>query len=593
MSLANSADRPRRRLLWRAVVASGVVALSVLWGTTSAWASPNMQTTGSSFAGEAIQSWVGNAATLYGLNINWQVSSSVVGLNNFAQSQIDFGASDIPYSSGQATYNPSFPYQYMPDVAGGLAFMYNLIGNDGQRITSLRLNAQVVDQIFLGEIAAWNAPAIANLNPGLQGDLPSTKIIPVYRSDASGENYLLSDYMLDEDGANFKSTQSQFNLDDVGQPSASWPIPSGTSINPKTYPGWASDNLVAQSGSDNAANYVSAVSSAGAITYVETAYAKDHNFPVVSLINASGTAVQPTSLNVATALEKAILHADLTQDLTNVYSNPLPNAYPLSAYSYFVTPCSPSLGNAQNPPTACAANEAGTSSFASQKGQALGTFIAYVACAGQQDMADLGYSPLPPNLVQEDFNAIGRLNGGVEPPPVSAATCKNPYVDGQTPLPGEPGVVGQAAGTPGSAGSAAAAIGTTAGGAAGSGGAGSGSSGGAGGSASSGAGGPGGSAGSAGSTGAAGGAEGSAAALAAHDAAPFGSRCPSKFLCADALVAATKGVGGVPVPMLAFWILLALAIMAVPPSLAYWRRRRISPAPDGVEGDGPALGERG
>ena len=39
-----------------------------------------------------------------------------------------------------------------------------------------------------------------------------------------------------------------------------------------------------------------------------------------------------------------------------------------------------------------------------------------MACAGQQQMATLGYSPLPPNLVQEDFNAIGRLNGGVRAP---------------------------------------------------------------------------------------------------------------------------------------------------------------------------------
>ena len=49
---------------------------------------------------------------------------------------------------------------------------------------------------------------------------------------------------------------------------------------------------------------MSAVSSHGSITYVETAYAKEHNFPVASLINASGDAVQPTSLNVATALER-------------------------------------------------------------------------------------------------------------------------------------------------------------------------------------------------------------------------------------------------------------------------------------------------
>jgi len=216
---------------------------------------------------------------------------------------------------------------------------------------------------------------------------------------------------------------------------------------PPGYPGWNAGNMIGQSGSDNVANYVSAASSNGAITYVETAYAKEHNEPVASLVNASGAAVQPTSLNDATALEDAILHADLTQDLSGVYTNPLPNAYPISAYSYLVTPCDPALAAAQSPPTSCTGT--GASVFPTAKGQALGQFVAFLACAGQQKMAVLGYSPLPPNLVQEDFDAIGRINGGQQPPPVSAATCKNPYVDGQTPLPGEPAVVGQAAGTPG------------------------------------------------------------------------------------------------------------------------------------------------
>ena len=73
-----------------------------------------------------------------------------------------------------------------------------------------------------------------------------------------------------------------------------------------------------------------------------------------------------------------------------------------------------------------------------QKGQALGQFVSFLACGGQEKMATLGYSPLPPVLVQEDFNAIGRMNGGQQPPPVSAANCKNPYVDGEIPLPGSP-----------------------------------------------------------------------------------------------------------------------------------------------------------
>jgi phosphate transport system substrate-binding protein len=442
-----------RRTRWRSVVLMQLVcigtAAAVFFASAlPAAADPTLQTTGSSFAGVAIQEWVGQASTLFGDNINWQVSSSVIGLNNFAQNQVDFAASDIPYSSDQSTYFPTNPYEYMPDVAGGLSFMYNLNGNDGQQINNLVLTSSLVDQIFLGEITNWNAPAIAAANPQLAGDLPNQEIIPVFRSDASGENYLLSDYMLHEDGANFTAAQNAFNSPNPGQPTAIWPVPAqGSNPPPSVYPGWGSGNLVGESGSDNAANYVAAVSSVGSITYVETAYAKEHNFPVASLMNASGNAVQPTSVNVATALEAAILHADLTQDLTNVYTNPAANAYPLSAYSYLVTPCSPQLAAAQG--SNCASSGPGnpatgpTSPFPPNKGQELGQFVAFLACAGQEKMALLGYSPLPANLVQEDFNAIGRMPGGQEPPPVSPATCQNPYVTGALPSTTGPTIVGQ------------------------------------------------------------------------------------------------------------------------------------------------------
>ena len=51
-------------------------------------------------------------------------------------------------------------------------------------------------------------------------------------------------------------------------------------------------------------------------------------------------------------------------------------------------------------------------------------------------MAQLGYAPLPPSLVQADFDAIGRIDGGVQPPPPTAANCANPSFDGQLTLPG-------------------------------------------------------------------------------------------------------------------------------------------------------------
>jgi phosphate transport system substrate-binding protein len=452
-------DLPRRaRLRAKALkqLACMGAAITILMLTApAAGAEPLLQSTGSSFAGVAIQQWVGQSATLYGLNINWQVSSSVVGLNNFGQNQIDFAASDIPYSAQQSTYYPSQPYQYMPDVAGGLSFMFNLNGTDGQQITNLNLNTSLIGQIFLGKITNWNNSAIAAANPQLAGDLPNQKIIPVYRSDASGENYLLSDYLLQMDGSEFQAAQTAFNSGNPGQPTATWPVPAqGSNPSPTVYPGWGQGNLVGQSGSDNAANYVAAVSSLGSITYVETAYAKEHAFPVASLINASGTPTQPTSLNVSTALEKAILHADLTQNLSNVYTDPVANAYPLSAYSYLVTPCSPQLATAQG--TSCASFTAAgvpqpstTSPLDPQKGQEIGQFVDFLACAGQEKMAQLGYSPLPPNLVQEDFDAIGRLNGAKEPPPVSPADCANPYVIGKPPPPPPAQIQGQTGPTPG------------------------------------------------------------------------------------------------------------------------------------------------
>jgi phosphate transport system substrate-binding protein len=580
-------------------VAAAIMAATVatLWaGAAPAGASPSLQSTGSSFASVAIQQWVGQASTLYGLNINWQVTSSVIGLNNFAQNQDDFVASDIPYSSMQANSTPTVPYQYMPDVAGGLAFMFNLNGNDGQQITDLNLNAQVADEIFLGEITTWNNSAIQAINPQLQGDLPSTKIIPVYRSDASGENYLLSDYMLNRDNTNFTAAQNAFQSAFPGQPNANWPTPSSSAnYSPTTYPGWTANNPVGQNGSDNAADYVSALSSVGAITYVETAYAKEHNFPVASVINASNKPTQPTSVNVATALEAAILHPDLTQDLTAVYTNPLPNAYPLSAYSYLVSQCSPSLATAQG--ANCAGGPPGASAnFPPAKGQALGQFVAYLACAGQDKMALLGYSPLPPNLVQEDFDAIGRLPGGKEPPKVSPSDCPNPYVDGQTPLPGEPAIVGQAGGgvTPTTTAVAASAGSGSAGaGAGGSEGSGSGSGSGAG----SGAGTGSGSGSSAGSS------AGSATTGLTQAQIAQGYRivngqvvktspCESdqRFTCAIALVNATKSLDGLPVADLLGWTLVALLLFVGVPVLGMLKRRRKAGSDPGPADPTPEVG---
>jgi phosphate transport system substrate-binding protein len=403
-----------------------------------------LSATGSSFAAVAMQQWAGQTALLSNFLVNWQVTTSVIGLNTFAQDQVDFAASDLPYSALQSTYYPTQPYQYLPDVGGGLGLMYNLNGTDGQRITDLNLTPSLIGKIFLGEITRWNDPAVVAANPALASVLPDTTIIPVYRTDSGGENYLLTDYLLHLDGTDFTAAQSAFESGLPGEPSATWPVPAaGSNPSATTYPAWAYGNPVGENGSDNAANFVSSPYEQGAITYVETPYAEEHGLPVAGVVNASGADVLPTSLNVSTALESATFNGDGSQNLAGVYSSTQATAYPLSSYSYLVAPCSPQLAAGQD--TTCAANPTGvpganptgsTSPFDPAKGAALGQFVDFLACAGQQNVSTMGYAPLPPALVQADFAAIGRMNGAVQPPAPTATNCANPYIDGQLTLPG-------------------------------------------------------------------------------------------------------------------------------------------------------------
>ena len=256
----------------------------------------------------------------------------------------------------------------------------------------------------------------------------------MYRADDGGENYLLTDYLLHLDSTDFTAAQTAFESGSPGEPSATWPVPSGGqpgSIPARTRLGGR--RPIGENGSDNAANYVRGTVQPRVITYVETPFAKEHGLPVASVANSSGQYVQPTSANVSTALESATVDPDWSQNLGGVYTSTQSTAYPLSSYSYLVTPCSPALASAQG--SSCDGPTT-TSPLDPSKGAALGQFVNFLACGGQEKMATLGYAPLPPALVQADFGAIGRMNGAVQPPAPTAATCPNPYVDGELTLPG-------------------------------------------------------------------------------------------------------------------------------------------------------------
>ena len=68
------------------------------------------------------------------------------------------------------------------------------------------------------------------------------------------------------------------------------------------------------------------------------------------------------------------------------------------------------------------------------KGGPMSEFILYAICAGQQKSAQLGYSPLPENLVKQAFGAIAKIPGHVAIPPLDQAHCDNPVIGTNWPL---------------------------------------------------------------------------------------------------------------------------------------------------------------
>lgn len=354
---------------------------------------------GSTWSQNALDQWRRNV-TQYGMQVNYQGTGSSDGRNQFKNSTVDFAVSEIPYGltdGGVKDLPPSRRYAYMPIVAGGTSFMYNLtIG--GKRVTNLRLSGENITRIFTGQAKSWNDPAIQKDNPGLA--LPSRPIVPVVRSDGSGTTAQLTTFFSKRYAA----------LWDTYCASAGRPTPCGIT---SSYPVKSGSGFTAQSGSLGVSGYVSQKQNEGTITYVEYSYALNTGYPVVKMLNTKGYYVEPTAENVAVGLLAAKINDDasspnyLTQILDGVYDNADARAYPLSSYSYMVVPT----------------EVAG--SFSTAKGKTLGAFAYYFLCEGQQQAKVLGYSPLPINLVTAGLSQVKKIPG-VDVKSVDIAACKNP-----------------------------------------------------------------------------------------------------------------------------------------------------------------------
>ncbi|MEV7429669.1 MULTISPECIES: phosphate ABC transporter substrate-binding protein PstS [unclassified Nocardioides] len=400
MRTASRAVRRCTRSWIAFLIALGCVA--TLPGAAHAAAYAQIEGTGSTWSELIVQQWISDVDA-NGMKVVYTGGGSSKGRKDFSQDSTDFAISEIPYQgvdeAGNADTSGGREFAYLPIVAGGTAFTYQLkVGNE--LVRNLRLSGETLAKIFTNQITNWNDPAIAKDNNGRA--FPSLPITPVVRSDGSGTTAQFTTWM------------------DHEYPSI-WRPFFGRSGLTSYYP--RKGRAVGQAGSDQVMNTIAGFAGNGTIGYVEYSYPVNKDYPVVKVLNKGGYFVEPTQYNVAVALTKAKINQDkgsalyLTQVLDGVYTATDPRAYPLSSYSYMIIPTGKSDPR-----------------MSTAKRQTLADFLYYSLCAGQAKAGPYGYSPLPLNLVQAGFQQIAQLkqaDSAVDLTDRDVTSCNNPTFDGK------------------------------------------------------------------------------------------------------------------------------------------------------------------
>ena len=305
---------------------------------------------GSTLVYPLMSQWEPDYATKKGVTITYGAIGSGGGIEAITGRTVDFGASDAPLSSDQATACKGC--LQIPWALGATVVTYNVKGVPN----NLHLTGPVVADMFLGNITSWNDPKIKALNPGVS--LPSTKVTPIYRSDGSGDSFVFSSY-LSAVSPDFKS-----KIGASTQP----PFSTGT--------GAAKNSGVA----------ASVQSTDGAIGYVAISYIAADSLNEALIQNAAGKYPTPSVDSIKAA-------ADAVSSAQPDGSIPLVNppasaatAYPLSTYTYAIVPQK------------------------SSKASQLKAFLTYAITDGQAFGPDLGFPPLPSAVVASDKTEIAKIS---------------------------------------------------------------------------------------------------------------------------------------------------------------------------------------
>jgi phosphate transport system substrate-binding protein len=287
------------------------------------------------------------------VGLNYQSIGSGGGIKQIEARTVTFGATDKPLGGEELDKNHLIQF---PMVTGGIVPVVNI---EGVAPGDLTLDGPTIAKIFMGEITAWNDPAIAALNPDAK--LSDAAIAVVHRSDGSGTTFNFTNYL---------SKVSEDWKSKVGEnASVEWPVGVGAKGN---------EGVAANVGQ-----------TAGSIGYVEYAYAKQNGLTHTKMINAAGKTVAPEGASFAAAAEGADWSSapGFGVILTNQAAD---TAWPMTAATFILIHTDP------DDPAAA--------------GEAL-KFFDWAYANGDDAAAALDYIPIPDALVGEIKKEWSKVKG--------------------------------------------------------------------------------------------------------------------------------------------------------------------------------------
>ncbi|HET9876606.1 MAG TPA: phosphate ABC transporter substrate-binding protein PstS, partial [Mycobacterium sp.] len=177
---------------------------------------------------------------------------------------------------------------------------------------NLKLNGKVLAAMYQGTVKTWNDPQVADLNPGV--NLPDTPVVPLHRSDGSGDTFVFTQYLSRQDPGGWGKSPG-----------------FGTTVDFAAVPATIGEN-------GNGAMVTGCAETPGCVAYVSIGFrdqAREKGLGEAQLGNAAGNYLLADANSIQAGTAGFTAQTPPNQAISLI-DGPAPDGYPIVNYEYAI-----------------------------------------------------------------------------------------------------------------------------------------------------------------------------------------------------------------------------------------------------------------